>query len=263
MKKITAAGIAAACLCLLAACAPDTPSARQLRVFSSNGVRAPLEEAQAAIESVIGMPLDIEFSTAASLTERIEAGEPFDVAILTPALIERLVDGGYIVSGESRDPFARTGVGVGARSGEITADISTTAGFRDLLLGASSVAYTAQGQSRRTIDAAFAQLGIAAALEAKAVILGPGEGPLAVAAGDAELVLTLISEILPIPELELVGPFPENLQGYVNFAAGTAVTSDAATAGATFIQQLASPTMADALQTHGLEAQQQLRMLAP
>jgi len=252
MRKILVSSIASACLWLTAACAPDTPNEPQLRVLSSNGVRAPLEDTQAAIESVVGLPLDIEFSTAASLAERIEAGEPFDVAILTPALIDRLASGGFIAA-EPRVSFARTGVGVGARSGEFSANIRTASEFRTLMLAAGSVAFTAEGQSRRTIDAAFAELEITEAMNAKAVILGPGEGPLAVAAGDADLVLTLISEILPVPGLELVGPFPENLQGYVSFAGGIGLSSNAKTDAALLVGTLTDPPMADALPRHGLE----------
>jgi len=232
--------------------APQTPDAAPLRVLSSNGVRAPLEDVQAEIAAAIGHSLDIEFSTAASLATRIEAGEPFDVAILTPALIDRLV-GQNFVAAELRGDIARTGVGVGARSGEIAATIETVEDFKALLLDAQSIAFTAEGQSRRTIDAAFERLGITEPMLAKAVILGPGEAPLAVAAGDAQLVLTLISEILPVPGLRVVGPFPDALQAYVTFEAGVSATTPQALASSRLLEELASPALAAALRARGLD----------
>lgn len=232
--------------------APQTPEASPLRILSSNGVRAPLEDVQAEIAAAIGRSLDIEFSTAASLATRIESGEPFDVAILTPALIDRLV-GQNLVAAEPRRDIARTGVGVGARSGEIDATIETIDDFKDLLLDVESIAFTAEGQSRRTIDAAFERLGIAEAMRAKAVILGPGEAPLAVAAGDAQLVLTLISEILPVPGLSVVGPFPEALQAYVGFEAGVSASTSQAVASSRLLEELASGALAVALRARGLE----------
>lgn len=245
----------AAVLCALPAssCAQGTTIPPSLRVLSSNGVRAPLEDARAAIEAAIGYALDIEFSTSASLTQQIEAGEPFDVAILTPVLVDRLATGGFVAT-EPRPSLARTGVGVGARTGEVAADNATLEGFKTLLLEAESVAFTAEGQSRRTTEAAFARLGIAEAMLAKALIVGPGEAPQAVAAGKAELVLTLVSEILPVPGLELVGAYPEEIQGYVTFAAAIGANSRDRGASERLLEQLAAPVMSAALRARGLEA---------
>jgi ABC-type molybdate transport system substrate-binding protein len=54
-----------------------------LRVFASNGVKAAIQALTPQLEKASGGPLAIEFSTTADLRQRIEKGEPFDVAILT------------------------------------------------------------------------------------------------------------------------------------------------------------------------------------
>ena len=55
--------------------APEAPQApATVRVLSSNGVRAVIEALQPEIERAVGHALSIEFSTAASLKTRIEAG---------------------------------------------------------------------------------------------------------------------------------------------------------------------------------------------
>ncbi len=223
-----------------------------LRVLSSNGPRAPLEQTQTDIESAIGYSLDIEFSTAASLTSRIEAGEPFDVAILTPALIDRLVAGGHVAP-TPVVVFARSGVGVGAARSDIERDVSTADALRATLLAADSVTLTADGQSRRVSEAAFEALGIVEEMQPKIMLVGPGEGPHVVARGDAELVLTLVSEIVPVEGLELLGPFPDELQDYVSFAAGIGNTSARADAARRLLEQLSAPTMIRALAPHGME----------
>ena len=199
---MTAIARALILICSLAAPASAQQAGQlsSLRVFSSNGPRAPLEDVQAQIEAAIGYRLDIEFSTSASLTNRIEAGEPFDVAILTPALIERLATGGH-VSPEPVPIFARSGVGVGAATGGIDRDVGTVDALRATLLAAESVTLTADGQSRRVSEAAFEALGIVEQMEPKVMLVGPGEGPHVVARGGAELVLTLVSEIVPIDGL--------------------------------------------------------------
>jgi molybdate transport system substrate-binding protein len=223
-----------------------------LRVLSSNGVRAAVEDMQAALEQELGLRLDIEFSTAAALARRIEGGEPFDVAILTPALIDTLVAGQKITA-NSKANFARTGIGIGARDGAIPTDLSTLDNMRDLLLAAESVAFTAEGQSRAAIDAAFERMGITDAMRGKSLLLGPGQAPGAVAAGQAELVLTLISEIVPVESLELLGPFPDEVQSYVTFAAGSSTATRAEAAARAFLAQLGAPVMTQALLAQGLE----------
>jgi len=231
-----------------------TPAQAQspLRVLSSNGVKAVIEASQSRIERSVGHPLSVEFSTASSLAERIGAGEPFDVAILTPALLERLIAAQRIAADSSVE-FARAGVGVGARAASGAYDVATVAALKATLLAAESVAFTTGGQSRATIDAAFERLGIAAQMQAKTLLLGPGEAPGAVAAGRAELVLTLVSEILPVPGLELVGPLPAELQSYVSFAAGRSVAARDSAAADALLRYLAGAELAAALAAHGME----------
>jgi len=237
------------CLSLIPATAQNSG---ELRVLSSNGVRAAVEDMQETLEQALGLRLDIEFSTAAALARRIESGEPFDIAILTPALIDTLVESQKITA-DSKANFARTGIGVGARAGTVQADLSTLQSMRELLLAAESVAFTAEGQSRAAIDAAFERMGITDAMRGKSVLLGPGQAPGAVAAGEAELVLTLISEIVPVEGLDLLGPFPDEVQSYVTFAAGSSTATRAETAARALLAQLRAPAMTQALEAQGLE----------
>ncbi len=224
-----------------------------LRVLSSNGVKAVIESVETDIERNVGRPLSIEFSTATQLASDIEAGATFDVTILTPALIESLVDAG-LVAADSYVEFARAGVGVGARPDTGQRDVSTPAALKATLLAAESVAYTAGGQSRAAIDAAFESLGIADAMRGKTTLLGPGEAPSAVAAGEAELVLTLVSEILPVPGIELVGPLPSELQRYVSFAAGRSPAAQDSRAADALLRYLTRSELAAVLAEHGMEA---------
>jgi molybdate transport system substrate-binding protein len=222
-----------------------------LRVLSSNGVRAVIEELRPALERAAGVPLTIEYSTATSLKSRIDGGEPFDVTILPPALVDDLIGQRRVSS--PRFDLARAGVGVGAREGSAHGAVDTQDNFRRVLLAADSVAFTAQGQSRGLIETAFAKLGIAAEMGAKTHLLGPGEAPEAVAAGEAELVLTLTSEILPVPGLRLLGPLPNELQGYIAFAVGRGANAANATAAAAFVDYLARTDLTAALAKHGME----------
>jgi catechol 2,3-dioxygenase-like lactoylglutathione lyase family enzyme len=97
--------------------------------------------------------------------------------------------------------------------------VRTAASLKQALLTAKSIAYTANGASRPAIDKMIAQLGIARELEPKARLTAAGSAPASVGAGESELVLTLISEILPEPGVELAGPLPADFQSYIGFSA--------------------------------------------
>ena len=64
--------------------------AAEIKVLASNGVKAALEELAPAFERQTGNKLSITFGLAAILKRQIEAGEAFDLAILTSAGIEDL-----------------------------------------------------------------------------------------------------------------------------------------------------------------------------
>ncbi len=224
-----------------------------LRVYSSNGVRIVLQEMQPQIEQAIGKRISFEFSTSRNLVDNIEAGATFDVALLTPALIDGLIASRHAVPG-SREDFARVGIGVGSRQGAPTKSVATLDDLRQTFLEAESIAFGATGQSRRTNEASFETLGIADEMLSKTRLTGAGEAPVLVADGEIELVLTLVSELLREPGVQYLGPLPPEVQGYVDFSAGKSVDARGpATAGA-LIAFLSTPAFIAALEEHGLES---------
>ena len=221
-----------------------------VRVLSSNGVRAAVEDLQVRAERAIGRPLSIEFSTAASLKQRIEKGEAFDVALLTKDAIDDLVRQGRVQPAAS---LARSGVGVGFRKGASRPDIAGADAMKRTLLKAKSVVYTRDGASRAAIDKMLAGLGIAKEMEQKTLLEQAGQAPLRVAEGKAELVLTLISEILPVQGIELAGPLPKEFQNYVMFEAALSANAMNPSVGKALIQFLAAPAAATVFKERGME----------
>lgn len=238
----------AAVACHAAPAAPPAP----LRVFSSNGVRALLDGATADLERAAGRPIAFDFTTAAALRRRIDGGDVPDVAVLTTPLIAALTAQGRLAAGSARD-LARVGVGVAVRAGAPTPAIDTPEAFKALLLGARSIAFTAEGQSRATIDAAFARLDVVAAMQPKTQLLGPGEAAGAVARGEAEVVLTLVSELVDVPGVQLLGPLPPALQTYVTFTAARGASAADPAAADRLIAAMAESATAARLGRLGLE----------
>src|SRR5579864_8052121 len=116
------------------AAAQPTP----VHVLVSNGVRAVVEDLQSQCEKAIGHPLAIEYSAAALLKQKVDAGQQFDVALLTTEVTDELIKEGK-VSADSRVDLGRVGVGVGIRSGAPKPDIRTPDAMKLTLLHAKSI----------------------------------------------------------------------------------------------------------------------------
>jgi pimeloyl-ACP methyl ester carboxylesterase/ABC-type molybdate transport system substrate-binding protein len=225
----------------------------QIRVVASNGVRAALEDVRQECERAMGGALAIEFGTTSALRQRIEAGEAFDVAILTSAVVEELSKRGSVVA-DSGFELARSGIGVGIRRGASRPEIRTSDELKGVLLAAKSVTYAADGASRVHIEAMLERLGIADEVGQKATLeLGSARAMARVAEGPAELVLTLISEILPAPGIELLGPLPAELQREIGFKAGVGARSGNQEASKALIRCLGAPAAARTFLARGME----------
>ena len=74
-----------------------------------------------------------------------------------------------------------------------------------------------------------------------------------VARGDAEIGFQQISELLPIPGIDYVGPLPPEVQKVTVFSAGVAVGAKEPDAARALIKFLASPAAAPAITKSGLE----------
>jgi molybdate transport system substrate-binding protein len=253
MKRLLpiAAALLAGLGCRSAPAPPPPPA--EIRVLSSTGVRWALQDLKPEIERAIGHPISIEFGTAASLKARIDKGEPFDVAILTPDLTDDLVSKGKLVN-DGRVNVGRVGMGVGVRDGAPKADISTGEALKTTLLNAKSVAFTAQGLTRPIIDQAFDRLGITRAMQPKLVPKSVGDAPGAVAVGEAELVLALASEVASAPGVQLLGQFPPEVQAYTWFVATRSPRPKDLYAADTLVRQLAEPSHRAALNAHLIQS---------
>src|SRR2546428_439432 len=75
----------------------------------------------------------------------------------------------------------------------------------------------------------------------------------AVARGDAEIGFQQISELLPVPGIDYVGPLPPEVQKVTVFSAGIASSSKHPEAARALIRFLASPAVVPAIRKSGLE----------
>ena len=241
--------VMAATLCTAGAAAQTA----EVHVLASNGIKAVVEELRPQAERAIGRPLAIEFNSSSALKQRIEAGEAFDVAILTSELLDELTKAGKIASGTGAG-IARSGIGVGIRAGAAKPDILTAAALKQTLLKAKSITFAQDGASRAHIVKMLDRFGMADDVKSKIILeQGSTRAAARVADGSAELIMTLVSEILPAPGVELLGPLPAEVQNYVSMSAGVGAKARNADAAKALIKFLAGPSIAPTLKAKGME----------
>lgn len=250
-RSFLRAGLSAGLICFAAqaALAQQSP----VHVIASNGMKAVVEELQPQIERKIGHPLAIEYGSTTGLTEKIDHGASFDVVILTAEGVDELVRKGKVAAATRAD-FARCGVGLAVKSGTPKPDISTPAALKKTLESAPSITYAGDGASRPAIDTMLEGLGLAEKAKSR-IILTKGSGPAmaSVSAGQVAVVMTLISELLPVKGIDVVGPLPGDLQKYVRFGAGVGTQASQTEAAKALIAFLRSPEAAPVYSAKGME----------
>src|SRR5271166_955346 len=223
MRKYTKVAFSLACIFLFTQKMAAQTS--EVHVLASNGIKAVVEDLRAQGERSIGHPITVEYRPTAALKQDIDAGKPFDVVIVTAESIGQLSKEGKTVGGEGT-PISRVGVGIGIRKGAPRPDISTPEALKRAMLGAKAIAYGSVGASTPYITRMLETLGIADTMKAKTLFFNTSdETNEAVAEGKADFGMTLVSEILPAKGVELLGPFPDEFQGYVRFSAAVGANS--------------------------------------
>ncbi|WP_137044569.1 substrate-binding domain-containing protein [Pseudolabrys sp. FHR47] len=230
-------------------------SAAEIKVLSAGAFKQVVLALAPDFEKASGHKLIVDNDTAGALKKRIEGGEAFDVAIITPAIVDDLIASGAIAGG-SRVNVATVGVGVVVKEGAAKPDIATVEAFKQALLAAKSVAYidpASGGSSGIYIDKLLERLGIADAVRAKAKLKKGGYVADLIVSGEAELGLHQISEIVPVKGAVLVGPLPKEIQNTTTYAAGIGARSANKDAAAQLIRSFIGEAAGAALRAKGMD----------
>jgi molybdate transport system substrate-binding protein len=229
-------------------------AAAEIKVLTAGAMRGVLEALVPDFEKGSGHKVVLDNATAGALAKRIGEGEAFDLAIITPQVIDGLVAKGKIAG--PRVDLAKVGMGVAIKDGAPAPDIATVEAFKAALIAAKSVAYIdpkAGGSSGIYFDGLIDRLGIGEAIRAKARLKAGGYVADLVASGEAELAVHQISEILPVKGVRLVGPLPAPIQNTTVYAAGFAASAQERGAAKALLDHLAGPASVAVLSAKGME----------
>ncbi|HEY4372813.1 MAG TPA: substrate-binding domain-containing protein [Burkholderiales bacterium] len=226
--------------------------AHEIKVFASRVTKIALQVLGPDYEKATGNKLLVIDDVAVVMKRRIEAGEAFDLAVLVDYQTDDLIKAGRLV-GDTRVSIMHSGTGVSIRRGAPKPDISSAQAFRKTLLQAKSLTYLAEGASTRHVVAAFEKLGIAEALKSKTTLVPTDTVAERVAAGQEELGIGIIANIVSVPGVELVGPFPPELQFSIVFAGAISSHTAHAQEARDILKLLTSRRAAEIIAARGME----------
>ncbi len=211
----------------------------ELKLISANAVRSVMTELVADFEKKTGHRVVVRFELNPVVKKLIEQGDPFDVVVVNPEFVEDLAKLGKVQAAANSD-LGRIPMGVAVKTGMAKPDLRTVDAFKTAMLSAKSVAYAGEGSSGIYFVGLMDKLGIGAEMKGKLKSVAGGLTPVAVAKGEAELGVVPVTTIISaMPDVELAGLFPSELQSYINLSVGTSATTkelDASTLLVRFLQ---------------------------
>jgi molybdate transport system substrate-binding protein len=223
-----------------------------VRLLATLAVRGVVQRLAGHYQGATGTRIDADFAPTLALLDRLRGNEAADLVILTREGLEQLA-AEALVEAETRIDLVRSYVGIAVRAGATRPDISTEAALRATLLAARSVVYSRIGASGILFAELIDRMGIAAAVNAKAIVVPMGLTAERLVSGEAELAVQQISELKQVPGVDVLGPIPLDLQTPAVFSAGVMAASKQAAEARRLLRYLVSADAVPALRDAGLE----------
>jgi molybdate transport system substrate-binding protein len=242
-----------ACLAFIGMLAAASPmNAADIVVLSTTSAREALTELVPMFQSITGHTVSVSYSPGSGMGDRIRSGAAGDLLIAPAEFSDPLIKEGRLIAG-SRVDFARSGSAVAVRAGTPKPDIGSPESFKQALIAARTVSYS-RGASGLQFVEAIARLGIADVVKQKSVLPESGELVGAVVArGAAEIGIQQLSELLPVPGIDIVGTLPVPLQKEIIYGTSALPNAKAPEAAKVFAIFLTSTIAGPVLKKHGLD----------
>jgi molybdate transport system substrate-binding protein len=186
-----------------------------------------------------------------TIAAQLARGVPADVVIMSREGLAELVDADRIAAGTIVD-LARVPLGVAVRAGSARPDVRTVDTFKQALLNARTVAVPGSTSGIWLVAELFPRLGVAQRIN---VVMTPrgSDASGMVAAGDADLAVMPVSEIMAARGVDLAGTLAAEIQMVQVFAAAIVAGSQAFEASTRLIAFLASPRAAETIGRSGMD----------
>jgi molybdate transport system substrate-binding protein len=228
----------------------------QLNVLISGGFSGAYERLLPEFKRTTG--IDITTGSGASqgkgpqtIAAQLTRGVPADVVILSREGLSELIAAKRIVAGTDTD-LAQVPLGVAVRAGAPKPDVSTVEAFKEMLLRADLVAMPASTSGIWMMNDLFPRLGIAEKVAIKMAPRG-SDATRMVAAGEVDVAVMPVSEILSAPGIAFAGSIAPEIQFVQVFSAAVVAGSAEIENSKRLIEFLSSARASEAIRNSGME----------
>jgi molybdate transport system substrate-binding protein len=229
--------------------------AADLTILTSRAMKPVLMDLAPSFLAKTGNTLTIASDSTGGIAARLTRGEEIDLAIMPATALDGIAGQGRIVAG-SVTPVAKSGIGIVVKRGAPPPDISSAEALKRTLLATPSLAYMDPGSGDASgvyLAKLFDRLGIAEAIQRKAVLVPGGLTASRVDNGQAALALQQISELHAVSNVTYVGPLPDAVQSYAIYSAGIPTASRRPVAARALLAFLLGDGATQALTARGFD----------
>jgi molybdate transport system substrate-binding protein len=239
-----------------------TDASAQVKVLISGGFSGAYERLLPEFERTSGIKVTTgsgssQGSGPQTIGAQLARGVPADVVILSREGLAELVAANRIAAGTEAD-LAQVPLGVAVRAGASKPDVSTVDAFKQTMLKAKTIAVPGSTSGIWLRTELFPRLGIAEKIDLKMTPRGAGATGM-VAAGEADLAVMPVSEILHAAGVDFAGTIPSEIQLVQVFSAAIVAGSKETDASKRLIEFLASPRTSEVIRSSGMEPLATLR----
>lgn len=220
-----------------------------IKVMASAAFREAYLELAPEFERATGHKLENLWVPSVQMMSRLKGGDTVDVVMLSAAALDELIQAGIIAN---RVDLARSGIGVAVRVGAPKPDISSGEALKRAVLAAKSIVYST-GPSGIYLAGLFGRMGITEQVKPKLKQVQGEPAGASVARGEAEIGFQQMSELLPVPGIDIVGPLPPDVQQITTFSAGIHVKAPEPAAAKALLGFLTAPAAAPVIRNKGME----------
>lgn len=223
----------------------------EIKVMATAAFKEAYVELVPQFERASGHKVITTWTNTVDIVSRIKAGEVTDLAVMSGKAIDELIAAGRFASG-SRVYVASSWVAMAVRKGAPKPDISSSDSFKRAMLAAKSIAYST-GPSGVYLVGLFQRMGIAEQLAAKAKVIKGEPVGACVARGEIEIGFQQMSELMPVPGIDIVGGLPKDIEEITFFATGMHVHTQVADAADALTNFFITPAAHALIRAKGME----------
>lgn len=222
-----------------------------LTVLQSIAFREAFLELSARFDQATGHTTTAVFDGGLNVSARIAGGEVVDAIVMSAEAIDAMARAGHVAPG-GRIDLALSPIACAVAAGAARPALASEADFIRMLRGARSIAYST-GPSGVHLVTVLERLGLSESLAPRLRQVRGEPAGATVARGECDLAFQQMSELLPVPGIDIVGVLPDTVQKTTRFSIGLHASAPEPEATRALARFLASAEAAPVIRARGMQ----------